>query len=301
MLSVLGLRKRYGEVVALNGFELDVEAGEIVGLVGHNGAGKTTFARAVAALIRVDAGEVRIDGRPVTPRRRMPHELGIAPQELALFPTTALQNLRYAGRLYGLGRRLLAERIEEIAEALGLTEILPRPVEDLSGGQQRRLHAAAAMLHRPRVLLLDEPTVGADPVTRELLLRAVRSMADQGAAVVYTTHYLPELEVLDATLAVADHGRVIARGARADLLAALPGRVTLTFADGGGLCFPHGLRDDDTRADGDDVVITAIDPAAAAARLLAANPEHAARLRSIALDAPTLDDLYRELLTRNGA
>ncbi|MGC0419621.1 ABC transporter ATP-binding protein [Embleya sp. AB8] len=301
MLSVAGLRKRYGEVVALDGFELEVAPGEIVGLVGHNGAGKTTFARAVAALLRVDAGTVRVAGRPITPRRRRPGELGLAPQELALFPTTALENLRYAGRLYGLGRHTLAERIAETAEALGLTELLPRPVEDLSGGQQRRLHAAAAMLHRPRVLLLDEPTVGADPVTRELLLHAVRDLADRGTAVVYTTHYLPELEVLDATLAVADHGRVIARGSRAELLAALPGRVTLSFADGAGLVFPPDLSGHAGGLHGDDVVITAIDPAAAAARLLAANPEHAARLRSIALDAPSLDDLYRELLTRNGA
>lgn len=299
MLSVMELRKRFGQVVALDGFSLEVAAGEIAGLVGHNGAGKTTFARSVAALLRLDSGVIRIGGRQVTPRHRVPDELGLALQELALFPTTAIENLRYAGRLYGLHGRELAMRISAVADSLALTEFLPRPVTELSGGQQRRLHAAAAMLHRPRVLLLDEPTVGADPMTRELLLHTVRTMADEGVAVVYTTHYLPELDVLDATLAVADHGRVIARGSRAALLAALPSRVTLTFDDRADLAFPRDMNNAVTQAAGNEIVITASDPTAVAARVLAANPDRVTRLKSIDLAAPSLDDLYRKLLLRD--
>jgi ABC-2 type transport system ATP-binding protein len=149
--------------------------------------------------------------------------LGLAPQELALYPTaTARENLFAFAGLYGLRRREARNRIAELAAALVLGDVLDRRVRDLSGGQQRRLQAATAMIHRPRVLLLDEPTVGADPITRDALLAVVRATAADGTAVVYTTHYLPELDTLGATLAVADHGRVIARGSRADLLATVP-------------------------------------------------------------------------------
>ena len=151
--------------------------------------------------------------------------LGLAPQELALYPTaTARENLFAFAGLYGLRRREARRRIGQLADPLVLGEVLDRRVRDLSGGQQRRLQAATAMIHRPRVLLLDEPTVGADPITRDALLAVVRAAAaEEGTAVVYTTHYLPELDTLGATLAVADHGRVVARGSRAELLATVPG------------------------------------------------------------------------------
>jgi ABC-2 type transport system ATP-binding protein len=224
LLQATGLVKRFGPTLALDGFDLTVAAGEIAGLVGHNGAGKSTFARITAGLTRPDAGAVRIDGLDVgRAAARVRPILGLAPQELALYPTaTARENLFAFAGLYGLRRADAKRRIAELADRLALGQVLDRRVRDLSGGQQRRLQAATAMIHRPRVLLLDEPTVGADPITRDALLAVVRATADDGAAVVYTTHYLPELDTLGATLAVADHGRVIARGTRADLLATVP-------------------------------------------------------------------------------
>jgi ABC-2 type transport system ATP-binding protein len=229
VLEVRGLVKRFGAAVALDGFDLTVAAGEIAGLIGHNGAGKTTFARVTAGLVTPDCGQVRVAGMDAvrSPARVRPL-LGLAPQELALYPTaTARENLDLFAGLYGLRRAEARQRTAELADALVLGAVLDRRVRDLSGGQQRRLQAATAMLHRPRLLLLDEPTVGADPVTRDALLGAVRAVAADGAAVVYTTHYLPELDTLGATLAVADHGRVVARGERAQLLAAVPGAATL--------------------------------------------------------------------------
>ena len=221
MLKASGLVRRYGATLALDGFDLSVQAGEIVGLVGHNGAGKTTFARVTAGLLAPHAGTVRVAGR--APQRARPL-LGLAPQELALYPTaTARENLAVFAGLYGLRRRDARRRITALAGDLALGDVLDRRVRDLSGGQQRRLQAATAMIHRPRVLLLDEPTVGADPITRDALLAVVRGAADDGAAIVYTTHYLPELDTLRATLAVASGGRVIARGDRAELLATVPG------------------------------------------------------------------------------
>jgi ABC-2 type transport system ATP-binding protein len=225
MLEAVGLVKRFGQTVALDGFGLTVAAGEITGLMGHNGAGKTTFARITAGLERPDAGAVVVAGMDATRcAARVRPLLGLAPQELALYPTaTARENLFLFAGLYGIPRRDARTRIARLADSLVLADVLDRRVRDLSGGQQRRVQAATAMVHRPLVLLLDEPTVGADPVTRDALLAAVRAAAADGAAVVYTTHYLPELDTLGATLAVADHGRIVARGSRAELLATVPG------------------------------------------------------------------------------
>ena len=152
------------------------------------------------------------------------------------------------------------------------------------------------MIHRPRVLLLDEPTVGADPLTRDSLLALVRAAADDGSAVVYTTHYLPELDALDATMAVADHGRILARGARAQLLATVPGHAVVEFdrpppVEWGGADPTVEIRRDGTR-----LTITARDPAGTLAPLLARHPSDTSHLRSIELHPPTLDDLYRHLV-----
>jgi ABC-2 type transport system ATP-binding protein len=174
--------------------------------------------------------------------------------------------------------------------------VLGRPVGKLSGGQQRRVQAATAMMHRPRVLLLDEPTVGADPITRHAVLSAVRSAADEGCAVVYTTHYLPELEVLGASLAVVKEGRVIARGTRADLLAAVPGRAVLRYAGAPPTMAAHMSDAHAVQIDGSDVTITVTNPAVYVATLLACRADGVNRLRSIELSPPTLDDLYRQLL-----
>jgi ABC-2 type transport system ATP-binding protein len=297
-LEAQGLVKRFGDVVALDGFDLVVAAGEICGLVGHNGAGKTTFARAAAGLIAVDAGTLRVASHNVARDAHVArHHLGFAPQELSLYPTaTARENLMLFAGLYGLPRPEAHRRIGEIAEAMALADVLGRRVRELSGGQQRRLQAATAMIHHPGVLLLDEPTVGADPVTREALLAVVRARADEGSAVVYTTHYLPDLETLGATLAVADHGRVIARGERAALLGSLPGHAVLGF-DGplpAVNLLAAGCREAET--EGSQLMITAADPASIVASLVAAHPGLVGQLRTIEVRPPSLDDLYHHLV-----
>lgn len=217
MLYAAELRKAYGPVTALDGFDLAVGAGEICGLIGHNGAGKSTFVEVVTGLTRPDAGAVTVGGLPPTRAR---HLIGLAPQEIALYLSVTVEhNLRLFGGLAGLRGARLRTAVDETAQALGLTDVLRRPVGLLSGGQRRRTQAATAMLHRPALLLLDEPTTGADPGTRAALLDLVRAHAAAGAAVVYTTHYLPELADLEATLAVCRAGRVIARGSQDELLA----------------------------------------------------------------------------------
>ncbi|MCY9783548.1 ABC transporter ATP-binding protein [Nocardiopsis sp. EMB25] len=269
MLEALDLVKRFGSVNALDGFTLVARPGEIVGLVGHNGAGKTTFANVVSGLLRPDSGKVLVNGRAPRAARRL---LGLAPQHLAVYPTvTPRQTLRLFGGLHGLRRRGLTRAIDEIAELLRLTDFLDRRVGVLSGGQQRRVQAAAAMIHRPALLLLDEPTAGVDPQTRQSLLEVVRARAEEGAAVVYTTHYLPELTELGASIAVARQGRTIARGEASELLDRIPGEVRLAFDD-------------------EEVRVSTTDPTTTLAEMLvgATRP-----VRSVDLRQPTLDDLYQ--------
>lgn len=302
-VEACGLRKRFGSLEALAGFDLSVAPGEIVGLVGHNGAGKTTFARVLAGLITPDGGHVRLAGSDIAVRPRTARRsLGVAPQELALYPTaTARQNLVYFAGLHGVGRRDAQRRGDELAAAMGLTDVLDRRVRDLSGGMQRRLQAATVMIHQPAVLLLDEPTVGADPLTREALLAAVRGAANDGAAVVYTTHYLPELDVLDATLAVADHGRVVARGRRADLLRQVDGQATMTFEGPAPWIDQGRYRSAAITTDGSTLTITGPNPAIAVGAIMSDYPDMATRLRSVEVRSANLDDLYRHLLGRNAA
>jgi len=279
MLVAEELVKSYGRRRALDGFELAVAPGEIVGLIGHNGAGKTTFVEVVTGLVRPDTGRVRIgphdalrDGRSA---RRL---LGVAPQELALYGgATVRENLRVFAGLAGLSGRRRDAEIARVLEELQLTEVGDRRAGVLSGGQRRRVQAATALIGSPPLLLLDEPTAGADPETRAALLATVKARAAAGAAVVYTTHYLTELVDLDATLALARAGRVIARGTQEELTRHLPGELRLTFADPA----QPELR------------MPTADPGADLAALLAAGRTPA----SVDVRRPSLDDLYRDLET----
>jgi ABC-type multidrug transport system ATPase subunit len=220
MLAVGGLRKSYGDVVALDGVDLDAGPGQIVGLLGANGAGKTTLVSIVAGLRRADGGTVRVgEIDALTDPYRARELLGIAPQETGVYPTmTARENLAYFGRLAGLRGTLLDQRVDEAAEALDLHALLDREAQTLSGGEQRRVHTAMAIVKRPPLVLLDEPTVGADVSTRAQLLLSVRTLAAEGTAVVYSTHYLPEIEILDADVTILDHGRVVGRGKASALM-----------------------------------------------------------------------------------
>jgi ABC-2 type transport system ATP-binding protein len=271
MLQAVDLTKRYDEVQALAGFSLEVAAGEIVGLVGHNGAGKTTFVEMVSGLLKPDSGVVLINGRSPTHARG---QIGISPQHIALYrPLTVREHLRLYGKLAGLRRHALRAAIDDLAVAMQLTRFLDRRAGLLSGGQQRRTQAATALIHRPSLLLLDEPTAGADPETRQALLDVVKQRAGEGAAVVYTTHYLTELTDLRATIAVASKGKVIARGTSEELLDGLPGEVRVTSAD-------------------DEVHVSTTDPTAA---LLEVLRNVRTPVESVELRNPDLDDLYRSL------
>lgn len=287
MLDAQDLYKRYRSTRALDGFTLHVAAGEIAGLVGHNGAGKTTFVEIVMGLVAPDAGTVRVRGVDTMRDTRRGRELvGSSPQDQALYlSATVRQNLRLFASLAGLRRSARRRVIDQVVDALMLADIVDRHVELLSGGQRRRVQTATALVGRRPLLILDEPTVGADPETRRALLEAVQRRAQDGAAVVYTTHYLPELVDLGATIAVARGGRVIARGSQPELLAGLPARVDVEF-DGAP---PPRLR---ARGDG-AVTVHTYEPARTLAELVGSG----CQLRRVAVQHATLDDLYAGLTT----
>jgi ABC-2 type transport system ATP-binding protein len=295
MLIAEGLVKSYGARRALDGFDLTIEPGEITGLVGHNGAGKTTFVEVVTGLVRADAGQVTVAGIDIRRDPRAARQLlGVAPQELALYVSaTVRDNLRLFATLAGLRRTALRRAVDRVAEELRLTRVLGQRVGLISGGQQRRTQAAAALVGDVPVLLLDEPTAGADPQTRSALLAAVRARASRGAAVLYTTHYLPELADLGATVAVARSGRIIARGTQETLMNGLPGELRLRFADPAGeLCpgLPAALAHRACDVDG-ELRISSTNPPGDLAALLAAGCAPV----SVDVRRPDLDDLYRSL------
>jgi ABC-2 type transport system ATP-binding protein len=289
ILHIEGLRKSYGDVVALQGVDMDVSAGEIVSLLGPNGAGKTTVVSIVAGLRRADAGVVEVDGldalkRSAEVRRR----IGLAPQDLGLYPVVSVRNnSRLFGRLAGLGDREIQTRIDDLAGALDITDLLDRQGGKLSGGQKRRVHTAIALLHRPALLLLDEATTGADVETRGHILELVRGLAAQGSAVLYSTHYLQEVEDLGARVVLLDDGRVIATGHADELIAehAEP-VVELTF--GGEV--PAEVLDGSAAVDGSRVRIPTRDPAATLATTLPGLP--AGSLQSVEILRPNLEAVY---------
>ena len=214
MIEVSDLRKVFGELAAVDGITFTAEPGAIFGLLGPNGAGKTTTISCVCGLLKPTSGRVRVLGYDVvTDGARAKSGLGVVPQEVAIYEeVSATENLRYWGGAYGLTGAGLKTRIAEVLELTGLQDRAKEPVKRFSGGMKRRLNFACGIVHRPKVLLLDEPTVGVDPQSRVRLLELVREEAVRGTCVVYTTHYMQEAEELCDRLAIVDHGKLIAYG-----------------------------------------------------------------------------------------
>jgi ABC-2 type transport system ATP-binding protein len=298
LLYAEGVRKSYGSLDVLRGVDLEVEPGEIVGLLGPNGAGKTTFVSIVSGLGKADAGRVLINGvdalaDPHSARRHV----GIAPQDLGIYPTlTVKRNLEFFGELGGVTGSQLQERVEEIGAALSLTPKFAARAITLSGGQQRRLHTGMAMMHKPPLLILDEPTVGADIRTRQEILDVVKKMAGEGHAICYSTHYLPEIEELGASVAILDGGVIVARGSLAQLISEHSSQaVELEFA---GPAPALEVRGAEVTREGSKLLIRTDNPTAIAAEALARLGGQAARLRGVGIVQPSLDSVYLALTQR---
>jgi len=219
MLEIRDLSKSFGALRAVDGVSFQVRPGEIYGLLGPNGAGKTTTISCVCGLLRPDAGHILLEGvsladDPLAFKRR----IGVVPQEAAIYgDLSARENLLFWGGMAGLGSSELRERVATVLGRVGLAERAREPVRKFSGGMKRRLNLAAGMVHRPDLLLLDEPTVGIDVQARLNILEIVREVARAGARVLYTTHYLEEAQELCDRIGIMDHGRILAEGTLAEL------------------------------------------------------------------------------------
>ncbi len=234
LLECRDVRRRYGDRVAVDGVSFSISAGETYGLLGPNGAGKTTTISMVCGLLRRDGGEVLVDGRPMdvgaTEAKAI---IGLVPQDLAIYPDlSARENLRFFGRLERLSGRELDTRVDEVLELVELRDRAEERTDAYSGGMKRRLNIGIGLLHKPRLLVLDEPTVGVDPQSRNAILSGVEALEQQGMAILYTTHYMEEAERLCDRIGIIDEGKIRAEGTRRELVALIgeKDRVSLTAA-----------------------------------------------------------------------
>ena len=210
MVKAENLTKRYGDIAALNDVSFEVQRGETFGLLGPNGAGKTTTIQVLCGLLKPDSGVVTLDGRADPGLIDVRLSLGVVPQTLAIYEElSAEQNLHFFGRLYGLRGRQLKQRVDSCLEIAGLQERSKERVSKYSGGMKRRLNMVCCLLHEPPILLLDEPTVGVDPQSRNLIFDTIEAMKEQGRTIIYTTHYIEEAQRLCERVAILDHGRIL--------------------------------------------------------------------------------------------
>ncbi|VTR94245.1 antibiotic abc transporter atp-binding protein : ABC transporter-like protein OS=Bacillus sp. 1NLA3E GN=B1NLA3E_04635 PE=3 SV=1: ABC_tran [Gemmata massiliana] len=243
VLEVTDIRKQYGETVALNGVSLTVQRGEVFGLLGPNGAGKTTLLSIAAGLTRADSGSVKLFGEPFTrDTRSLRHLVGIGTQDLSIYPDlTARENLRFFGKLYGKGGKTLESRVDEMLGAVGLTDRANDRAGTFSGGMKRRLNLAVAVVHAPKLLILDEPTTGVDPQSRNHIFEQVKALSAAGLTVIYTSHYMEEVQTLCKRIAVIDNGTLRACDTLPNLLKRLDTTVRVTVS-GAGADFSQRLQ-----------------------------------------------------------
>jgi ABC-2 type transport system ATP-binding protein len=225
------LTKKFGDKTAVDGISFAVNGGEIYGLLGPNGAGKTTTLSMLSGLLAPDSGRITFEGVDLaSDPLRCKRQLGVVPQEVAIYEElSAMENVRFWGSLYGLAGKALGQAAEEALVRVGLSGRARDAVKTFSGGMKRRLNLALGLVHSPRALLLDEVTVGIDPQARASILEVVRAVADAGAAVIYTSHYLEEAERLCDRIAIVDHGRLLAEGTLEELKAKLGGEEVVTL------------------------------------------------------------------------
>src|SRR5512142_389202 len=219
-IEVLDLHKSFGETQAVQGVSFNVAQGEIFSLLGPNGAGKTTTISMLSCLLRPNEGDARIMGHSIgADAMGVKSVLGVVPQEIALYEDlTARENLTFWGKMYGLRGSALKSRVNEVLEVIGLTDRANERVGKYSGGMKRRVNIGVALLHKPKVIYMDEPTVGIDPQSRRNILDSVVALKDQGMTVLYTTHYMEEAQELSDHIAIMDHGKMVACGTHEELV-----------------------------------------------------------------------------------
>ncbi|MFO0802425.1 MAG: ABC transporter ATP-binding protein [Gemmataceae bacterium] len=303
VLEVNALRKRFGKTVALDGVDLRVDDGEVFGLIGPNGAGKTTLLSILCGLASADSGEVKLFGQLFqSSDRDLRRLVGIGTQELSIYPDlSARENLRFFGKLYGLRGSGLASRVDELLAAVGLAERANDRAGTFSGGMKRRLNLAAAVVHRPRLLFLDEPTAGVDPQSRNHIFEQVKRLNAAGVTVIYTSHYMEEVQKLCKRIAILDAGKMLACDTLPHLLKLLDGTIRFS-ASGVDADFRNAvtaLPGVKSCESGDVWKLTVHDADAVLARLTHLAVERGIELTSVTMREPTLERVFLHLTGRD--
>lgn len=306
MLETEELKKIFKEKIAVEGVNLHLDKGEAVGLLGPNGAGKSTTISMISTLLKPTSGDVRLNGKSVIQDpSEMRRVLGVVPQEIALYAElTAYENLKFFGRIYGLSGKALESAIQRSLELVGLAERQQEIVKTYSGGMKRRINMAAAMMHEPEIIIMDEPTVGIDPQSRSHILEVVRRLnQEKGLTVLYTSHYMEEVERLCDRIYIMDHGKIIASGTKEELKNILSSEETIWIE----LNRPHqeffqelksfeGVRQAFEKEKGIKLILPK------GSRLLGeifqASERHQVQIININVQTPSLEDVFLHLTGR---
>lgn len=304
-IEVLNLHKSFGANQAVQGVSFEVQQGEIFSLLGPNGAGKTTTISMLSCLLRPNEGDARIMGHSIrSDGTGVKSVLGVVPQEIALYEDlTARENLNFWGKMYGLRGSKLKTRVAEVLDVIGLADRANERVGKYSGGMKRRVNIGVALLHKPKVIYMDEPTVGIDPQSRRNILDSVVTLKDQGMTVLYTTHYMEEAEELSDHIAIMDHGRMIASGTHDELVKLIGGqtRIDLTLsADGAAVIQEWQAVDGVEHVSTEDGVVSvlAADSNLILPRLFEISSRHSIRITSVDIREPNLEAVFLHLTGR---
>ena len=302
VLIVDGLSRRFGDLVAVDEVSFRIAPGETYGLLGPNGAGKTTTISMVAGLIRADTGTVRVAGQPMAPSRPQPKRyIGLVPQDLAIYPElSARENLVFFGRLQGMGGADLKTRVQEVLDLIGLADRAKDKSKNFSGGMKRRLNIGIGLLHEPHLLILDEPTVGVDPQSRNSILESVERLSTAGMAVLYTTHYMEEAERLCDRIGIIDTGRIQAEGTRDELIRLTGGVDQIRLAGTGDLAHAiESLRQlpavEQVDHDGLALRLTVRDAPTAVAEIVTRATGAGMSLADVEITRPDLESVFLQL------
>jgi ABC-2 type transport system ATP-binding protein len=305
MLEIKNLTKSYGDVLALDRFSLDLEAGEVLGLLGPNGAGKTTLISILAGTLRDFTGTVTFEGRDLFADRSLKNRMGIVPQDMAFYDElSAMDNMLFWGGLYDVPRAELKKRAAELLDLVELSGRAKEPVKNFSGGMKRRLNTAIGLLHKPDLLLLDEPTVGIDVQAKVSLLDIIRQVGAAGTAVIFTTHQLAEVETTCSRVAIMDRGRILAQGTLDELIRIVGERdIVEITGEFGAAAFSEAVQDlagerVELLSATDGLAALAVSDTAEVPRIMDRLFRHKLAVTDMKIKSPSLETVFLKLTGR---